>query len=121
MRLLRPPRPARVLVPALGLAAAFITVTGSALPAQASARRTITQPAPPVTASAFPLEPAGTPPADGDGLIPNPATPAGHDPFALPSNDWLTLADWQAHNGHGWDADSAVGGFSANCPSGSIS
>jgi hypothetical protein len=40
--------------------------------------------------------------------------------FALPSNDWLTLADWQAHNGHGWDADSAVGGFSANCPSGSI-
>ncbi|HET7243571.1 MAG TPA: hypothetical protein VFJ07_01950 [Streptosporangiaceae bacterium] len=41
--------------------------------------------------------------------------------FALPSNDWLTLANWQAHNGHGWDTDSAVGGFSANCPSGSIS
>jgi hypothetical protein len=40
--------------------------------------------------------------------------------FALPSNDWLTLADWQAHNGHGWDADSAVGGFSPNCPSESI-
>ena len=36
------------------------------------------------------------------------------------SNDWLTLADWQAHNGHGWDADSAIGGFSATCPSGSI-
>ena len=36
--------------------------------------------------------------------------------FALPSNDWLTLADWQAHNGHGWDADSAVGGFSAELP-----
>src|SRR6266700_4928239 len=33
--------------------------------------------------------------------------------FALPSNAWLTLADWQARNGHGWDADSAVGGFSA--------
>ncbi|HEV2372262.1 MAG TPA: hypothetical protein VGS19_08840 [Streptosporangiaceae bacterium] len=40
--------------------------------------------------------------------------------FALPSNDWLTLANWQAHNGHGWDANSAVGGFSANCPSQSI-
>jgi hypothetical protein len=40
--------------------------------------------------------------------------------FALPSNDWLTLADWQAHNGHGWDADSAVGGFSPDCPSESI-
>ena len=36
--------------------------------------------------------------------------------FALPSNDWLTLADWQAHNGHGWDADSEVGGFSAELP-----
>jgi hypothetical protein len=40
--------------------------------------------------------------------------------FALPSNDWLTLANWQAHNGHGWDADSKVGGFSANCPARSI-
>jgi hypothetical protein len=40
--------------------------------------------------------------------------------FALPSNDWLTLPNWQAHNGHGWDADSEVGGFSANCPSKSI-
>ena len=40
--------------------------------------------------------------------------------FALPGNDWLTLAQWQAHNGHGWDADSAVGGFSANCPAQSI-
>jgi hypothetical protein len=36
--------------------------------------------------------------------------------FALPANDWLTLADWQAHNGHGWDADSAVGSFPAACP-----
>jgi hypothetical protein len=36
--------------------------------------------------------------------------------FALPSNDWLTLPEWQAHNGHGWDADSQVGGFSASCP-----
>jgi phage terminase large subunit-like protein len=40
--------------------------------------------------------------------------------FALPSNDWLTLADWQAHNGHGWDADSATGGFSAACPAQSL-
>jgi hypothetical protein len=40
--------------------------------------------------------------------------------FALPSDDWLTLAAWQAHNGHGWDADSEVGGFSTNCPSQSL-
>jgi hypothetical protein len=40
--------------------------------------------------------------------------------FALPSNDWLTLANWQAHNGHGWDANSAVGAFSPTCPSKSI-
>jgi hypothetical protein len=41
--------------------------------------------------------------------------------FALPSNDWLTLSDWQSKNKHGWDADSEVGGFSANCPAQSIS
>ncbi|MFZ0665724.1 MAG: hypothetical protein WAM97_08205 [Acidimicrobiales bacterium] len=40
--------------------------------------------------------------------------------FALPSNDWLTLSEWQAHNGEGWDADSEVGSFSAACPSQSI-
>ena len=40
--------------------------------------------------------------------------------FALPSNDWLTLAEWQAHNGHSWDADSEVGGFSSSFPSQSI-
>jgi hypothetical protein len=40
--------------------------------------------------------------------------------FALPGNDWLTLAQWQANNGHGWDADSEVDGFSANCPGQSI-
>jgi hypothetical protein len=40
--------------------------------------------------------------------------------FALPGNDWLTLPNWQANNGHGWDADSQVGGFSPNCPSKSI-
>jgi hypothetical protein len=40
--------------------------------------------------------------------------------FALPDNDWLTLAQWQARNGHGWDADSEVGGFSASCPAHSI-
>jgi hypothetical protein len=40
--------------------------------------------------------------------------------FALPSNDWLTLANWQANNSHGWDADSKVGSFSANCPAQSI-
>jgi hypothetical protein len=36
--------------------------------------------------------------------------------FALPTNDWLTLARWQAANGHGWDADSEVGSFDAACP-----
>jgi len=41
--------------------------------------------------------------------------------FALPDNDWLTLAQWQARNGHGWDADSEVSGFSASCPAKSIS
>jgi hypothetical protein len=41
--------------------------------------------------------------------------------FALPSNDWLTLADWQAHNGHGWDQHSLVGGFDPACPAESIS
>jgi hypothetical protein len=40
--------------------------------------------------------------------------------FALPSNDWLTLANWQANNKHSWDADSKVGSFSANCPAQSI-
>ncbi|HEY3733655.1 MAG TPA: hypothetical protein VGL63_07040 [Streptosporangiaceae bacterium] len=40
--------------------------------------------------------------------------------FALPSNDWLTLAQWQANNKHGWDPDSEVGGFSASCPANSI-
>jgi hypothetical protein len=36
--------------------------------------------------------------------------------FALPTADWLTLAQWQADNRHGWDADSTVGGFSPACP-----
>ena len=36
--------------------------------------------------------------------------------FAMPSNSWLPLAQWQADNKHGWDADSEVGGFSAECP-----
>jgi hypothetical protein len=35
--------------------------------------------------------------------------------FALPDNDWLSLAGWQRHNGHGWDAHSRVGGFSPGC------
>ena len=40
--------------------------------------------------------------------------------FALPSTNSLTLPQWQAGNKHGWDANSEVGGFSANCPSQSI-
>lgn len=136
----------------------------------------VTQPAPPVSASAFPIEPAGVAPVDGDGLIPNPSTPTGvpiaapsscgvtfasgsgatsasvnswiatneklaggtnavdcnsfanlstssttvNGNFALPSSNFLTLADWQAGNKHGWDADSQVGGFSPACPAQSI-
>ncbi len=38
--------------------------------------------------------------------------------FALPSDDWLTLGAWQAHNTHGWDADSSDDGtFERACPS----
>jgi hypothetical protein len=40
--------------------------------------------------------------------------------FALPDQDWLTLAGWQAGNGHGWDSASEVGGFSRRCPARSI-
>jgi len=40
--------------------------------------------------------------------------------FALPASSFLTLADWQAHNKHGWDTGSQVGGFSPNCPAQSI-
>ena len=36
--------------------------------------------------------------------------------FALPHEDFMTLSAWQAGNGHGWDANSEVGGFSAACP-----
>ena|SRR5690242_2829352 len=75
----------------LTLALVACLVLGAATGAAASTRRTITQPAPPVTASAFPLEPAGTPPADGDGLIPNPATPTG-SAIAPPSSCTVTFA-----------------------------
>jgi hypothetical protein len=40
--------------------------------------------------------------------------------FALPRSNWLTLAQWQAHNKHRWDAHSQVGSYSANCPRHSI-
>jgi hypothetical protein len=40
--------------------------------------------------------------------------------FAMPTNSWLTLAQWQQNNGHHWDKDSAVGSFSASCPAKSI-
>jgi hypothetical protein len=41
--------------------------------------------------------------------------------FALPTNNWMTLAQWKANNGHGWDAHSAVGTFASECPTQSIS
>jgi hypothetical protein len=40
--------------------------------------------------------------------------------FAMPTRSWLTLAQWQAGNKNGWDAHSAVGGFSPSCPSTSL-
>jgi hypothetical protein len=40
--------------------------------------------------------------------------------FALPGKDWLDLSGWQSNNGHHWDADSEVNGFSTECPSHSI-
>ena len=40
--------------------------------------------------------------------------------FALPATSFATLPQWQAGNKHGWDADSAVGSFSPNCPAQSI-
>src|SRR5690348_469395 len=77
---------------ALGSAAFLVLalgpVTGSA---HAATARTITQPPPPVTAAAFPIEPAGTPPADGDGLIPNPDTPTG-SAIAPPSSCTVTFS-----------------------------
>ncbi len=81
--------PSRLPAPALGaclaLAVAALTAAG-----QPTATRTITQPTPPVTASAFPIEPSGTAPADGDGLIPNPATPTG-SAIAPPSSCTVTF------------------------------
>ena len=52
-----PPLRAPVLAACLALAPVALTAVGP--PAAASARA-ITQPTPPVTASAFPIEPAGT-------------------------------------------------------------
>src|SRR5690349_8995586 len=76
---------------ALGFATCLVLGSTAAATAQASARRAIIQPTPPVTASAFPVEPAGTPPADGDGLIPNPATPTG-SAIGPPSSCTVTFA-----------------------------
>ncbi len=55
---------------------------------------------------------------DYGNLSTSPSTVNGN--FALPSKDWLSFEKWQEHNGFGWDADSAVGGFDAGCPSTSI-
>ena len=64
------------------LAAGALTLGGTWLGAHPSARLTsqVTQPAPPVSASAFHIEPAGVTPTDADGLIPNPKTPTGRAP-----------------------------------------
>jgi hypothetical protein len=77
----RMPRPASwIAVAAAALPLAALPGAGALAAPAAPARPaagTITQPAPPVTASSFPIEPADAPPADGDGLIPNPRTPTG--------------------------------------------
>ena len=74
-----------------GPAAAATALAGPAAAASGAAAAAVTQPAPPVTASSFPVEPAGTAPADGDGLIPNPATPAGVQ-VAPPASCTVTFA-----------------------------
>jgi len=40
--------------------------------------------------------------------------------FATPSDSFLKLSGWQAGNQHRWDAQSAVGGYAADCPAKSI-
>ncbi len=57
------------------------TTVGAALPAAGSTRHPLH---PPVTASEFPTEPHGAVPADGDGLIPDAATPDGSPVTARP-------------------------------------
>lgn len=59
--------------------------------APAAAQAAVSQPPPPVTASAFPIEPSGTAPADNDGLIPNPSTPTGA-PIAAPTSCTVTFS-----------------------------
>ena len=119
------------------LALAACLALASTAGAAAAARRTITQPTPPEELVGIgvgrpgdrynPLFEVDKQPNGGTNVVDcndygNLSTAGNtvNGNFALPSNNWLTLANWQAHNGHGWDADSAVGGFSANCPSGSI-
>src|SRR5215469_16734247 len=77
----------RLPVLAAGLALALTAGTG---PHAAAATRTVPQPTPPVTAQDFPMEPTGTAPSDGDGLIPNPQTPTG-SPVAPPSSCTVTF------------------------------
>jgi hypothetical protein len=61
----------------LGAGALSAGASGAHAPARPAAARTISQPAPPVSASDFPIEPQGRAPAPGDGRIPNPVTPTG--------------------------------------------
>lgn len=74
----RPGRLLLALAPAVlvGCAAA----PGGAAAAGSATRAGVVAPAPPVSAADFPLEPVGRAPRDGDGLIPNPATPTGVPP-----------------------------------------
>ncbi len=83
----RPGHRLRLAAAAAGTAALAWAPLAAAGPAAA----TVAQPAPPVTASAFPVEPAGTAPADNDGLIPNPATPTGAA-IAPPASCAVTFA-----------------------------
>jgi hypothetical protein len=48
------------------------------------------------------------------------ATDTVNGNFAMPSTSYLTLAAWRAANKEGWDANSDVGRYSANCPAHSI-
>ncbi|MHB1554776.1 MAG: hypothetical protein ACYCSX_17475 [Acidimicrobiales bacterium] len=63
-----------VALPVLAALAVLAGALGVAPFAAGSPRRPLQ---PPVTASDFPIEPRGAVPADGDGLVPNAATPDG--------------------------------------------
>ncbi|HKH87547.1 MAG TPA: hypothetical protein VKA05_01935, partial [Acidimicrobiales bacterium] len=79
-------------VGAVGLSAAGAAPPHALGPAHsANIAHVVTQPAPPVSASDFPIEPEGQTPVDNDGSIPNPVTPTG-SPIAAPASCAVTFS-----------------------------